>query len=138
MSIDHPRVMPVPALPDPTAHAYNHCTRAGDFVFIAGQCGVGDDGVVVPGGFRAQAERVFERLALVTTAAGGSPESIVAMTVFITDIRNGKEFVGMRHEFFNGKDFPTSALIGVAALMPPGAEVEVQATAFIPRQGAQA
>ncbi len=53
------------------------------------------------------------------------------MTVFITDIRLGARFTEIRKEFF-GDSFPTSALIGVSALMPPGAVVEAEGWAYLP------
>lgn len=42
-----------------------------------------------------------------------------------------KERTWARKEFF-GRDFPTSALIGVSALMPDGATVEAQGWAYLP------
>src|SRR3954471_378201 len=33
--------------------------RFGDLLFISGQAGAGDDGKIVPGGFRAQGEQAF-------------------------------------------------------------------------------
>lgn len=119
-------------LPDPSAHSYSHGIMTGGWLALAGQCGTGDDGKVV-GDFAAQSWRVLERLDAIVKAAGGTKHDIVQMTVFITDIRYGREFTQIRKEFF-GDRFPTSALIGVHDLMPPGALVEAQAWAHIPTE----
>lgn len=122
------------ALPDPSKHGYTHGIAAGEFVFIAGQCGTDGDDEVVSLGFAGQARRVLERMEAVVVAAGGTRADIVAMTVFVTDIRNGPEFTRLRREFF-GDHHPTSALVAVAALMPPHALVEAQGVAVLRRAG---
>jgi len=52
----------------------------------------------------------------------------VTMTVFITDIRYGDEFVRLRGEILK-HDFPASALISVSHLASPDALLEIQAIA---------
>ena len=52
------------------------------------------------------------------------------MTVFITDIRYGDEFVRLRGEILR-RNFPASALIGVGHLANPDALLEIQAIAAL-------
>jgi 2-iminobutanoate/2-iminopropanoate deaminase len=52
------------------------------------------------------------------------------MTVFITDVRYGDEFVRLRGEILQ-RDFPASALIGVSHLASPEALLEIQAVAAL-------
>ena len=52
------------------------------------------------------------------------------MTVFITDTRFGRVFTSLRREYF-AQEFPTSARVGVSALMVPQAMIAIQATAVI-------
>jgi 2-iminobutanoate/2-iminopropanoate deaminase len=125
------RHLAVPELGDPSGYSYTHGVQSGRWLAIAGQCGVGADGQVVSLEFDEQARAVLERMEAVVRAAGGDRSHIVAMTVFITDIRYGAAFTAIRKEFF-GKDFPTSALIGVSALMPDHALVEAQGWAHLP------
>jgi enamine deaminase RidA (YjgF/YER057c/UK114 family) len=61
-------------------------------------------------------------------AAGGSLGNLVTMTVFVTDIRYGDEFVRLRGEILQ-RDFPASALIGRSQLANPEALIEIQAIA---------
>ena len=86
-------------LPDPgPTRSYSHAVRSGNLLFLAGQTGIDAhprDGI---GRFEAQTRRAFERMEAILKAAGGSLENLVTMTVFITDIRFGDEFVRLRGE----------------------------------------
>lgn len=124
------QVVAVPALEDATRYGYSQCVRVGPFVYIAGQCGLGPDHEIVSTDFGEQARAALDRVRAAVEAAGGGLDDIVTMTVFITDTRLGRVFTSMRHDYF-GDRFPASALIGVSALMVPGALIEIQATAVL-------
>jgi 2-iminobutanoate/2-iminopropanoate deaminase len=130
-SVFSKEIVPVPELEDSSPFAYSQCVRSGRMVFLAGQCGLGDDHEIVSPDFEAQARRALERMDLAVRAAGGTRADIVTMTVFITDTRQGRLFTGLRREFF-GDQFPASALVGVSSLMPVGALIEIQAIAVLP------
>ncbi len=118
-------------LPDPGAsRAYSHGVRVGNQLYLAGQTGA--DVPAKPGMTRleAQTRRTFEKMEAILTAAGGSLEDLVTMTVFITDIRLGDEFVRLRGDILK-RDFPASALIGVSHLANPEALLEIQAIAVL-------
>jgi 2-iminobutanoate/2-iminopropanoate deaminase len=118
-------------LPDPGAtRAYSHGVRAGNLLFLAGQTGTDAEVPAGTGRFEAQTRRVFARMQTILEAAGGSLDSLVTMTVFITDIRYGDEFVRLRGEILR-RDFPASALIGVSHLANPDALLEIQAIAAL-------
>ncbi len=124
------QVVAVAGLEDSSEYGYSQCVRVGSMVFLAGQCGLGNDHEVISPEFEPQARRALERMRAAVEAAGGAIEDIVSMTVFITDVRLGRVFTRLRREFF-GTRFPASALIGVAALMPTGAMIEIQAIAVL-------
>jgi 2-iminobutanoate/2-iminopropanoate deaminase len=121
----------VPGMRDPDEYGYSQCVKVGRTVYVAGQCGIGDDHHVIAHEFEPQARQAIERVRMALEAAGGTLDDVVAMTVFITDTRFGRVFTAMRAELFT-KPYPTSALIGVSQLMPPGAMIEIQATAVLP------
>ncbi|WP_051580508.1 RidA family protein [Pseudonocardia acaciae] len=125
------RIVPVDGLEDPSEYGYSQCVVVGRQVFLAGQCGLGTDHEVVSLDFAEQCRAALDRVRLGVEAAGGTLDDIVTMTVFITDVRHGRVFTGIRREYF-GDRFPASALIGVSSLMPPGAMIEIQATAVLP------
>jgi 2-iminobutanoate/2-iminopropanoate deaminase len=118
-------------LPDPSGtRAYSHGVRTGNLLFLAGQTGHDAHAEPSVGRFEAQTRRAFARMQTILEAAGGSLDNLVTMTVFITDIRFGDEFVRLRAEILK-RDFPASALIGVAHLANPDALIEIQAVAAL-------
>ena len=118
-------------LPSPgTTRSYSHGVRAGNLLFLAGQTGTDAQPREGIGRFEAQTRRCFERMELILKAAGGSLDNLVTMTVFITDIRFGDEFVRLRGEILQ-HDFPASALIGVSHLANAEALLEIQAVAAL-------
>jgi 2-iminobutanoate/2-iminopropanoate deaminase len=118
-------------LPDPGARrAYSHGVRVGNLLFLAGQTGQDAEPRPGVGRFEAQTRRVFERMRLILEAAGGSLDNLVTMTVFVTDMRYGDEFVRLRGEILQ-RDFPASALIGISQLAAQDALLEIQAVAAL-------
>ena len=117
-------------LGDPTARAYSHGVRVGNLLFLAGQTGTDPNRGMVAGDFEAQTRQTFANLQTVLEAAGGSLDNLVTMTVFITDMRYGDQFVRLRGEVLK-RDFPASALIGVSQLAPPNGLIEIQAIAAL-------
>ncbi len=119
------------ALPNPGPNrAYSHGVRSGNLLFLAGQTGHDAQAEAGQGRFEAQTRRGFARMQTILEAAGGSLDDLVTMTVFITDIRYGDEFVRLRGEILK-RDFPASALIGVSHLASPDALLEIQAIAVL-------
>ena len=114
--------------------AYSSAVKVtgGTTVYLAGVTPVdGERRLVGPGDFDRQVEQVWENMRLTLEKAGGRLSDVVTMTVFITDMQYGTRFTELRRQKF-GKDFPASALIGIAALAVPGAFIEIQAIAVIP------
>ena len=118
-------------LPDPAlSRAYSHGVRAGNLLFLAGQTGHDAQAQPGVGRFEAQTRRTFERMRLILETAGGSLDDLVTMTVFVTDIRYGDEFVRLRGEILK-RAYPASALIGISQLAAPEALIEIQAVAVL-------
>lgn|SRR5574338_210616 len=83
------------------------------------------------GDFETQVREVFASLDKTIKAAGGSGlKDMVTMTVFINDVRNGDQFVKIRHETFK-ECFPASALITVTGFARPGLLLEIQGVAVV-------
>ena len=104
--------------------------RGGTTVYLAGVGGA-TDAEGRPQDFASQVRGAFQRLGVNLAEAGGTLDDITTMTVFITDVRYGDEFVELRKEFFGGDGFPCSALITVAGLARPQMLVEIQAIAVV-------
>lgn len=81
--------------------------------------------------FETQVRDVFANLDKTIKGAGGSGlRDMVTMTVFISDVRLGDQFVKIRQEIFK-ECFPASALITVTGFARPGILVEVQGVAVV-------
>jgi len=105
---------------------YSQAVRAGSFVFLSGQIPLDPATMtIVEGDFEARARRVFDNLAAVAEAAGGSLQSIVKLTIYLTDLDNFATVNAVMADYFQ-EPYPARAALGVAAL-PKGADVEAEA-----------
>ena len=105
---------------------YSQAVRVGNTIYLSGQIPLDPaTGKLVEGDFGAQARRVFENLAAVAAAAGGSLADVARVTVYLTDLGRFAELNDIMARYF-AAPFPARAAIGVAAL-PRQAEVEVDA-----------
>ena len=105
-------------------------------LFVAGQIGWSADRKLVgQGDFGAQFAQALKNVVAVVRAAGGKPEHLVRVTLYVTDKR---AYVAKRAEIGDawreivGRHYPAMALVEVAGLLEPGALVEIEATAAVP------
>ena len=125
-----------PELGAPRGFAHGLIAPAGGrTLFVAGQIGTNEEVRGADDDFIAQFERALERVLIVVAAAGGRPERIARMTVYVTsmeryrDARTALRGVWRRHM---GSHYPAMALVAVTALVDPNASVEIEATAVLP------
>ena len=109
---------------------------AGRLLFVAGQIAWDKDQKLVgKGNFALQFETALSNVLAIVEAAGGKPEHIVRLTVFVTDkqlyLAKTKE-IGIAWKELMGKTYPAMSLLQVADLLEPGAMVEIEATAALP------
>lgn len=101
---------------------------------VAGQIAWDAEQNLVAGGFAAQFEQALRNVADVVSAAGGEPTNVASLTIYVTDrhayLGEIRE-VGAAYRKVMGRHYPTMALVEVAALLEPGAVVEIQALAFL-------
>ena len=123
--------VPTPSAP-PVAGAYSPAVRAGDWLVLAGQVGLDPaSGKMVDGGVEAQARRVLANIVAVLRDCGASIGDVAKTTVFVTDITQFATVNAVYAEAF-GDHRPARSTVQVAAL-PGGAEVEIEAWAYLPR-----
>lgn len=106
----------------------------GRVLFIAGQDAAEVGGEVVTDDFVRQFDLVLGKVLTIVRAAGGGPEDVGRMTIFVTaldEYRSGRREIGERYRAHMGKHFPAMALVEVRGLLDPGAKVEIEATAVI-------
>ena len=103
---------------------YSQAIRAGNTVYLSGQIPLNPATMeIVKGDVRAQIRQVFDNLAAVAEAAGGSLANAVRLTVYLTDLANFPAVNEIMAEYCE-QPYPARAAIGVAQL-PRGAAVEV-------------
>lgn len=108
----------------------------GRMLFIAGQTAPRDanDRVTV-NGFVEQFAGALDAIVAVLEAAGGAPQDVGRMTVFVTDMQayeSSLEPLGRAYRARMGRHFPAMALLEVKSLVDENAVVEIEATAVIP------
>jgi reactive intermediate/imine deaminase len=103
---------------------YSQAIRAGNTVYLSGQIPLDPKTMeLVKGDIRTQARQVFDNLAAVAQAAGGSLSNAVRLTIYLTDLANFPVVNEIMAEYCK-EPYPARVTIGVAQL-PRGAGVEV-------------
>lgn len=105
---------------------YSQAVRTGNTVYLSGQIPLLPDTMeLVSGDIDVQVRRVFDNLAAVAEATGGSLADVVKLNVFLTDLGHFAMVNEIMAEYFR-EPYPARAAVGVAAL-PRGAQVEMDA-----------
>lgn len=123
----------VPEWPAPKGYV-NGMIGEGRTLFVAGQVGWNERCEFESSDFGDQFAKTLDNVLAVVRAAGGKPENVARMTVYVTDLdayRNSLKKLGpiWRERF--GRHYPAMALVGVAGLVEIGALVEIEATAVL-------
>ncbi len=127
------RVNP-PSLARPSGFSHAVVTTGGTLVFLAGQTALGPDGVIVGDTVAEQFDQALANLLVALRAAGGSPEHLASLTVYVVGLDEYREQgrkIGAAWRELVGRDYPAMAAIGVARLWDPEALVEIQGYAVI-------
>src|SRR5262249_38806799 len=117
------------AAPQPFQGApYSQAIKAGGFVFVSGQLGLGPGDTAISGSITEQAEQVFRNLTPTLEAAGARLDRGVKTTVFITSF---SDFQAMNEVYARhvGENKPARSTIEVA--LAAGALVEIEAIALL-------
>jgi reactive intermediate/imine deaminase len=120
------------SLAEPISH-FTDAVRAGDLLFVSGIVAVDGDGNLVGGDdVVVQARQVFENMRAVLAAGGCTFADVVKVTLYLTDVDDRPKINPVRQEVF-GSTRPASTLVEVPRLAVPGAKVEVECVALLPR-----
>lgn len=120
-----------PSVSEPSPGMFSNCLRVGDFVYISGQVApLREDETTGESVEVAQTRLIFEKIKALMTAAGGSMDDIVKLTIFLTDIDKRTDIWAVRKTYFSG-DFPTCSMVEVSALASPDMRVEIEAWAHL-------
>jgi enamine deaminase RidA (YjgF/YER057c/UK114 family) len=114
---------------------YSHGIEAtGHLLFVAGQIGWNDRAELVSERFADQFDQALANVLTVVTAAGGSADSIVRLTIYVTnksEYLSEQKAIGERYRGRMGQHYPAMTLVEVKSLLENGAKVEIEATAVL-------
>jgi enamine deaminase RidA (YjgF/YER057c/UK114 family) len=106
----------------------------GRLLFVAGQIGWDENQRLVGEDFVEQFARALANVIAVVNEAGGAPERIARLTIYVTDKREYAARaveIGERWRALMGRHFPAMSLVEVKSLLEDGAKVEIEATAVL-------
>jgi reactive intermediate/imine deaminase len=103
---------------------YSQAVRVGPTVYISGQIPLDPaTGALISGDIELEIRRVFDNLAAIAKAAGGSLQHAVRVTVYLTDLANFAKVNEIMAQYFP-QPWPARAAVGVAQL-PRESRVEI-------------
>jgi enamine deaminase RidA (YjgF/YER057c/UK114 family) len=126
-----------PVLPEgwPRPRGYsNGMVAEGRVLAVAGQVGWNAEGRFEHREFVGQFDQALSNVVSVVRAAGGRPEDVLKMTVYVTDLdayRTAEKDLGPVWKQHMGRHFPAMALVGVTGLVEREALVEIEALAVL-------
>src|SRR5437667_9833984 len=103
---------------------YSQAIRAGNTIYLSGQIPLDPKTGQLVDGIDAQAHQVFKNLRAVATAAGGSLDDMVKLSVLLFDLADFAKVNEIMATYFKAP-YPTRATYPVAGL-PRGARIEVE------------
>ncbi|WP_182358792.1 RidA family protein [Tomitella gaofuii] len=113
---------------------FSHAVRAGDTVYLAGETALDAEGRIVGDTLVEQFEKALDNMLTALRAAGGGPEKLVSLTIYIVDLQEYKAAmrdIGRVWKKMIGDHYPATAGIGVARLWDIEARVEVHGVAYL-------
>jgi len=104
----------------------------GALLFLAGQCGIDDDGAVVaPGDVTGQAERIFDLIGGILGGHGATFDDVAHVRTFMTNLDDLPAYGAVRRRFFTRTPPPASTTVEVSRLFLDGLVLEVEVTAAV-------
>jgi enamine deaminase RidA (YjgF/YER057c/UK114 family) len=106
----------------------------GRLLFIAGQVAWDQQQQIVTDDLVEQFDRALANVITVVAEAGGKPEQIARLVIYVTDkneYRLHMKEIGERYRARMGKHFPAMALVEVKGLLEDRAKVEIEGVAVL-------
>lgn len=134
MTVEH-EIVTAPELGEPVGYAHAVIAAPGRLVFLGGQTALLADGSIsgatLPEQFTVAADNVLAAL----RAAGGEPQDICSMQIFVTDPADYKRHLAELGRIWQGRfgrRYPATGLFGVTRLFDEQALIELMAVAVLP------
>jgi len=119
----------------PRGYANGVLTEAGGrLLFVAGQVAWDQSQQIVSDDLVEQFDRALANVITVVTEAGGTPDKIARLILYVTnkdEYRSRMKEIGERYRARMDKHFPAMVLVEVAGLLEDRAKIEIEATAVL-------
>ena len=118
----------------PHGYANGVLTEGGRLLFIAGQIAWDQQQQIVSADIVEQFDRALANLLTVVTEAGGKPDQIGRLVIYVIDrneYRERMKEIGERYRARMGKHFPAMVLVEVAGLLEDSAKIEIEGIAVL-------
>lgn len=115
---------------NPPGRPFSLAVRTGDFVFVSGQMGTDDKGLV-PGGFEAQSRKAMDNVSDILKGMGLGMDNVVKCTIMIADMGKWADFNKVYVTYFKPGRLPARSAFGANGLAL-GGEIEVECMAYAP------
>ena len=109
---------------------YSQAVQTGNLVFLSGQIGMDPQAKTLAAEFEAQVRQAFKNMLALVEAAGGKPEQLIKLTLFVLDMAKFPIVNQIMSEMLP-QPYPARSTVGVASL-PLGAQFEVEAILSLP------
>ena len=134
--MDH-QIVTAPELGQPVGYAHAVVAAPGRLVHLGGQTALTPEGTIRGETLVEQFDVAAGNVIAALRAAGGFPDDIVSMQIFVRDPADYKCHLGelgrvWRKHF--GRRYPASGLFGVTRLFDEEALVELMAVAVVPEE----
>lgn len=129
------RALLPPGWPRPKGYS-NGISVEGRLVFTAGVIGWDETETIVSPDLAGQLRQILANTLAILAEDGAGPEHVVRMTWYVVDVdeyRSALPKIGAVYREVMGRSFPAMAVVGVAGLVEPGARIEIETTAVVPR-----
>jgi len=117
---------------------YNHGIKTSggsSLLFLGGQVAWDREGNLIgEGDIVRQFDKALENIIAVVKEAGGKPENIVKLNLFVTDKRAylaRSQELGVAYRKYMGKHFPAMTLVEVKSLYEEGTLIEIEGLAVL-------
>ncbi|HXO06953.1 MAG TPA: RidA family protein [Solirubrobacteraceae bacterium] len=114
---------------------FSHAVVADRVVYLGGQIAATPDGAVTGDTIAEQFDLAAANLMTALRAAGGGPDNLVTLQVFVTSVSEYKaalpELGRVWRKHF-GRHYPAMGLFGVTELFEPEAKLELMGVAILP------
>jgi 2-iminobutanoate/2-iminopropanoate deaminase len=124
------KVILTPDAPAPIG-PYSQAVQVGQQLFISGQIPLDPStGELITGSIEEETTQVMKNLSAVLSQAGGDWESVVKVSIFLTDMADFAAVNKIYGSYISEKSAPARETVAVAGL-PKGVRVEISAIAIL-------